>query len=31
VIAARLAPGDALASIWSWRAGDVDWLRNYAC
>ena len=31
LIVARLAPGEALASIWSWRVGDVDWLRNYAC
>ncbi len=31
VIVARLAPGEALASIWSWRIGDADWVRNYAC
>ena len=30
-IVARLAQGDCLASIWSWRVGEEEWIRNYAC
>lgn len=30
-IIARLAFGAQLATIWSWRVGDKEWVRNYVC
>jgi hypothetical protein len=31
MIIARLGFGEAIASVWSWREGDVNWTRNYIC